>query len=201
LLGRISQYDYEKEYQNMEFLPEFRLGWLNGWLLLALLVLTDGILFLVFRKDVVNRLFDRSGWTRQQKVLTFIGKLLALTVVIMIILTPLKIGSSIFILGLGIVAVGLVALVKALFDFRNSPANLPATEGVYRITRHPQNIASSIVILGCTIAIGSWLAMIVFILARVFLHANLVAEEEACVRVYGQVYRDYMARVPRYLFF
>jgi protein-S-isoprenylcysteine O-methyltransferase Ste14 len=183
----------------MEFLPQFGLGWLSGWLLLALLVLTDGILFLVFRKGVVNQLFDRSGWTHQQKVLTIIGKLLALVAVIMIVLTPLKIGSSVFILGLGIVVVGLAALVKALLDFRNAPDNLPATEGIYRITRHPQNIASSVVILGCTIAIGSWLAMIVFVVARVFLHANLVAEEEACVRLYGQVYQDYMARVPRYL--
>ena len=86
-------------------------------------------------------------------------------------------------------------------EFLHSPANLPATEGIYRITRHPQNIASSVVILGCTIAIGSWLAMIVFVVARVFLHANLVAEEEACVRIYGQVYRDYMAQVPRYKLF
>jgi hypothetical protein len=47
----------------MEFLPEFKLVWLGGWLLLALLVLTDGVLFLAFRKDTVTRLFDRSGWT------------------------------------------------------------------------------------------------------------------------------------------
>jgi protein-S-isoprenylcysteine O-methyltransferase Ste14 len=185
----------------MELLPDFQLGWLNGGLLLALLVLTDSILFLLFQRGVVNRLFDRSGWTNRQKVLTALGKLLALAVVIMIILTPLKIGSALFIVGLGLVGVGLITLVKALIDFRNTPPNLPATDGVYQFTRHPQNLASSVVILGCTIAIGSWIALITFIVARVLLHINLVAEEEVCIREYGDVYRDYMTRVPRYLFF
>lgn len=158
-------------------------------------------MFLVFRKGVVTRLFNRSGWTRQQKVLTILGKLLALAVVIMIIFTPLKLGSSAFIVGLGLVVLGLIALVKALIDFRNTPPNLPATHGIYSFSRHPQNLASSVVILGCTIAIGSWFALITFVIARIFLHTNLVAEEEVCLREYGQIYRDYMICVPRYLFF
>ena len=184
----------------MELLPAFQLGWLNGGLLLALLVLTDGILFLLFQRGVVTRLFNRSGWTRRQQVLTVLGKLLALAVVIIIILTPLKIGSSIFVAGLGLVVVGLIALVKALVDFRNTPPNLPTTHGIYGFTRHPQNLASSVVILGCTIAIGSWIALITFVVARMLLHVNLVVEEEVCLREYGEVYRDYMTRVPRYFF-
>jgi protein-S-isoprenylcysteine O-methyltransferase Ste14 len=185
----------------MEFLPDFRLGWLNGWLLLGLLVLTDGVLFLAFRKNTVERLFDRSGWTKWQIVITVIGKLLALVVVLMIIFTPLKLGSYVFIIGTMLVGVGLIVLVKALLDFRNSVPDQPVTQGIYRVTRHPQNLASSMVILGCTIAIGSWFSLILFVVARIFLHANLVAEEEVCLREYGDAYRDYMKQVPRYLFF
>ena len=185
----------------MEFLPDFRLGWLNGWLLLGLLVLTDGVLFLAFRKNTVTRLFDRSGWKRWQIVITVIGKLMALVAILMIIFTPLKLGSYVFIIGTMLVGVGLIVLVKALFDFRNSVPDQPVTQGIYRVTRHPQNLASSMVILGCTIAIGSWLSLILFIVARIFLHANLVAEEEVCLREYGDAYRDYMKQVPRYLFF
>ncbi|MFO8036668.1 MAG: isoprenylcysteine carboxylmethyltransferase family protein [Anaerolineales bacterium] len=185
----------------MEFLPDFRLGWLNGWLLLGLLVLTDGVLFLAFRKNTVERLFDRSGWSKWQIVITVIGKLLALVTVLIIIFTPLKLGSYVFIIGTMLVGVGLIVLVKALLDFRNSDSDQPVTQGIYRLTRHPQNLASSMVILGCTIAIGSWLALILFVVARILLHANLVAEEEVCLREYGDAYRDYMNKVPRYLFF
>jgi protein-S-isoprenylcysteine O-methyltransferase Ste14 len=185
----------------MEFLPDFRLGWLNGWLLLGLLVLTDGVLFLAFRKNTVARLFDRSGWKKWQIIMTVIGKLLALVVILMIIFTPLKLESYVFTIGTMLVGVGLIVLIKALLDFRNSVPDQPVTQGIYRITRHPQNLASSMVILGCTIAIGSWFTLILFVVARICLHANLIAEEEVCLREYGDAYRDYIKQVPRYLFF
>jgi protein-S-isoprenylcysteine O-methyltransferase Ste14 len=185
----------------MEFFPSFQLGWLNGGLFLALLVLTDGILFLVFQKQVVKRLFDRSGWTRFQQMVTVIGKILALVIVVIIILTPLKLGSPVFVIGCGLVVIGLAGLIKALFDFRDTPEGHPATRGLYQVTRHPQNMASSLVILGCTIAIGSWFALIAFLAARVLLHTNLVAEEDICLKTYGESYREYMTQVPRYPFF
>jgi protein-S-isoprenylcysteine O-methyltransferase Ste14 len=185
----------------MKFFPAFQLGWLNGGLLLVLLVLTEGILFLVFQKQVVKRLFDRSGWTRRQRILTLIGKILALATVMIIILTPLKLDSPAFVIGCVLVGLGLVGLIKALIDFRNTPADQPATRGIYRFTRHPQNLASSTIILGCTIAIGSWFGMIIFFVARILLHANLVAEEEVCLKIYGDSYREYMRQAPRYLIF
>jgi protein-S-isoprenylcysteine O-methyltransferase Ste14 len=185
----------------MEFFPKFQLSWSNGGLLLAVLVLTDGILFLAFRKQVVKRLFDRSGWTRRQKNITLIGKILALATVTIIIFTPLKLDSPVFFIGCGLVFLGVVGLIKALFDFRNTPADQPATQGIYRFSRHPQNMASSIVILGCTIAIGSWFGMITFFIARFLLNVNLEAEEEVCLQVYGDSYMEYMRQVPRYFIF
>jgi protein-S-isoprenylcysteine O-methyltransferase Ste14 len=185
----------------MEWLPELKWGWLNGGLLLALLVVTDGILFLAFRRETVERLFDRSGWNRWQVIITVAGKLLALVTIVLIVFSPLKLGNPVFIVGLVLVGLGLIGLVKALFDFRSAPPDQPVTHGIYRFSRHPQIIASSIVILGSTIAIGSWLALFLFILARIFLHANLVAEEEVCLREFGDAYLRYMERVPRYLFF
>jgi protein-S-isoprenylcysteine O-methyltransferase Ste14 len=185
----------------MDLIPDLRLGWLNGWLLLGLLALTDGILFLVFPKNSVTRLFDRSGWSTWQIIFTVIGKLLTLVTVLMIIFTPLKVGSYVFIIGSVLVIIGLLALVKALNDYRNTPPDQPVTNGIYRISRHPQNFASSLVILGSTIAIGSWLALMIFLGARIFLHANLVAEEDVCLREYGKDYREYMNQVPRYICF
>jgi len=185
----------------MEWLPEFKWGWLNGGILLALLVVTDGILFLAFRKETVERLFDRSGWTRWQVIITVVGKLLALVTVVLIVFLPLKLGNPVFIVGVVLVGLGLIGLVKALVDFRSVPPDQPVTHGIYRFSRHPQNIASSTVILGSTIAIGSWIALFLFILARIFLHANLLAEEEICLKEYGEAYLRYMEQTPRYLLF
>lgn len=173
----------------MELLPRMAFGWLNGWLLLALLGLTDGILFLIFPREVVARLFDRSGWSDRQIVLTVIGKLFALACLFLIIFTPLKIGSPVFVTGVIIVVLGLTGLVKALVDFRNATPDGPVTRGIYRVSRHPQILMSSLVILGVCIAVGSWLAVLFLVLARVFGHFSIVAEEEVCLEQYGESYR------------
>jgi len=62
----------------MELIPVFRLGWLNGWILLVIEFLIEGFLLLVFPKDVVARLFDRSGWSVKQRLFLIAGKVFSL---------------------------------------------------------------------------------------------------------------------------
>jgi protein-S-isoprenylcysteine O-methyltransferase Ste14 len=185
----------------MELTPDLSFGWLNGWLALVLLSLTEGVLFLVFSKKVVARLFDRSGWSPKQKVFTIAGKLCALICLVLITLTPLKIGNLVFIIGAFLVALGLIGLVKALFDFKNTPLDEPVTRGLYRVSRHPQIVMASVVLLGACIAIGSWPALVMLVAARLLSHLGIVAEEEICLKQYGDAYRAYLKRVPRYFVF
>src|SRR4030065_1990974 len=150
----------------MELFPELKIGWLNGWLVIILLALTDGIIFLTFPKKVVRRLFDRSGWSEQQRAFTIAGKLCALVCLVLITLTPLKIRNMVFIIGAILIVLGLIGLVKALFDFKDTPLDEPVTRGLYKISRHPQIVMSSLVLLGTCIAIGSWLALAFWTTAR-----------------------------------
>ncbi|MBN1876023.1 MAG: isoprenylcysteine carboxylmethyltransferase family protein [Anaerolineae bacterium] len=185
----------------MELFSELKLGWLNGWIFLGLLCLIDGICFLVFPKAVVKRLFDRSGWSQKQVVFTVIGKVCALVCLFLLIFTPLKIGNAIFILGAGVAALGLIGLAIALFNYRNTPFGEPVTRGLYKISRHPQIVMASVVLLGACIAIGSWSAVIALTIARILSHFGILAEEEICLKQYGDSYQTYMQRVPRYFVF
>ncbi len=185
----------------MELFPELRFGLLNGWIFLGLLCLVDGICFLVFPKDVVKRLFDRSGWSQKQVVFTVIGKLCALVTLFLIVFTPLKLGTFVFTVGAIIAALGLVGLLVALLNFKNTPFGQPVSQGLYRISRHPQIVMASTVLLGACIAIGSWTALIALAIARILSHFGLVAEEEICLKQYGDSYRAYVQRVPRYFVF
>jgi protein-S-isoprenylcysteine O-methyltransferase Ste14 len=121
----------------MELIPTLEIGWLNGWVLLAFEFLIQGFLLLIFPKNVVSRLFDRSGWSVKQRVFTIIGKLFSLACLILIIQTPLKINSSAFIVGLILYAIGLVGLVVAMLNFKDTPLNQLVTKGIYKISRHP----------------------------------------------------------------
>jgi hypothetical protein len=72
----------------MELIPALEIGWLNGWILICLLYLIYGILLWAFPKDVVARLYDKSGRTKRQKFLIYIGSFLAFVYFILIIFTP-----------------------------------------------------------------------------------------------------------------
>jgi len=185
----------------MEWMPSSNLGWLNGWIPLALLSLTDACVFLLFPKKVVRRLFDRSGWSKRQVLFTTIGKLLALGCLVMLFFTPLKIQSILFPLGMLIVLLGLSGMLIALFNFKNTQQDEPVSRGLHKISRHPQIVMSSLVLLGACIAIGSWSALLLLFFARLFSHFSILAEEEICLKQYGEVYREYMQQVPRYFLF
>jgi protein-S-isoprenylcysteine O-methyltransferase Ste14 len=185
----------------MELFPTLKLGWFNGWIALVLLVLVDGFLFLIFPKPVVKRLWDRSGWNPKQTVFTVLGKLVAAGGLILILCTPLKLGTPVFSLGAALVLAALAGLAKALFDFRNTPPDQPVSRGIYKISRHPQIVMSALVLLGASIAIGSWTAVILWVISRLLSHAGILAEEEICLKQYGESYRRYMQQVPRYFLF
>jgi hypothetical protein len=90
----------------MELFPALEIGWLNGWVLICLLYFMYGVLLWAFPKDVVARLY-KSGRTERQKILIYIGSLLAFAYFALIIFTPLKIGSDVFIPGILLYALGM----------------------------------------------------------------------------------------------
>lgn len=185
----------------MELFPALKIGWLNGWTLLAFEFLIQGGLLLVFPKAVVARLFDRSGWSSKQQFFTILGKLFSLVCLVLIILTPLKVNTSLFIIGVILYLAGIAGLVTAMLNFKDTPPGQPVTKGVYRFSRHPQIVALFFVFLGICLAIGSWVALIALLLSKVFQHFGILAEEEVCLKQYGDPYRKYLKRVPRYMIF
>jgi protein-S-isoprenylcysteine O-methyltransferase Ste14 len=185
----------------MELFPGLAIGWLNGWLLLAPELLIQGFLLLVFPKAVVSRLFDRSGWNDKQKVFTVLGKLFSLACLVLIFLTPLKINSGIFVVGLVIYVFGVIGLVVSMMNFKDTPLDQPVTRGVYRLSRHPQIVSLFFVFLGVCLVMGSWAALLALILSKLFQHFGILAEEEVCLRKYGESYSTYMGRIPRYFLF
>jgi len=185
----------------MELFPALRIGWLNGWLFVAALGLTDAVTFRLFPKGVVKRLFDRSGWSRKQVAFTLIGKFIALVSLVLIALTSLKIGRLVFEMGLITAAVGLIGLVWALTSFRDTPIDQPVTDGLYRISRHPQIVMSFVVLAGACLGIGSWSALAILVVSHFFSHLGILGEEAVCAQQYGDAYRAYLKRVPRYFVF
>jgi protein-S-isoprenylcysteine O-methyltransferase Ste14 len=185
----------------MEIFPRLEIGLFNGWILLVIEFIIQGSLLLAFPKDVVSRLFERSGWNKKQRFFTVLGKLFSLICLILIVLTSLKVNTWIFIAGLLLYVIGIVGLVFAMINFKNTPLIQPVTRGIYRFSRHPQIVSLFFVFLGICLTINSWPALFALLLSKLFQHFGILAEEEVCLKQYGEPYRIFMERVPRYFFF
>jgi protein-S-isoprenylcysteine O-methyltransferase Ste14 len=185
----------------VKLIPVLELGWLNGWILIFLLYLVYGILLIVFPKAVVTRLHDRSGRGKRHKVVIYIGSSLAFVYFGLIVFTPLAFSTAVFIPGIIMYVLGLVGFVVALLNFRSTPLDKPVARGLYRISRHPQQVAFFVAFIGICMAIGSWIALFIQIISSIFLHARVVAEEKACLERYGDSYQIYMKLVHRYFLF
>ena len=94
---------------------------------------------------------------------------------------------------------GLVGLVLSMLSFRDTPMSEPVTRGLYRVSRHPQLVALFILFAGMCLAVGSWPALFALAISRALQHFGILAEEGACLAQYGDSYRAYLERVPRYL--
>jgi protein-S-isoprenylcysteine O-methyltransferase Ste14 len=185
----------------MEWFPHLSVGWLNGWTMCLVQFIVQGTAIIISPEPVLKRLFDRSGWQVRQRLFFRAGKLFSLVCLFLIIFAPLKTGSSVFYIGLVIFTVGLVGIVVALKNYKDTPLDQPVTRGLYRISRHPQVVAAVVAILGICVAVGSWAAVLALLASHLLQHFGILAEEAVCLQQYGESYRTYLKRMPRYFLF
>jgi protein-S-isoprenylcysteine O-methyltransferase Ste14 len=187
--------------ERMELIREFGIGWLNGWILLAAMYTVLGIMRLTFPRETVRKLWDRSGRSKRQRVNAGIASVLSLGCAVLVAFTPLKVGEPVFISGIILFILSLTGLVIAFFNFKNTPLNQPVTSGIYRVSRNPQQVMLLTAFIGMTLAVGSWIALIITVISSVFYHGRILSEEQACLEKYGNSYLEYTKRIPRYFLF
>jgi len=83
-------------------------------------------------------------------------------------------------------------LTLLLANFATTPWDEPIIKGLYRYSRHPMYITSSLFLLGVGIASASWLFLLLSILFAISHFTNAIPEERFCLRQYGEAYREYM---------
>ena len=106
--------------------------------------------------------------------------------------------------GSALIALGIVAIVVFIgsLGFRRScgqEVNVLRTSGVYSVTRNPQIVAGVLIIVGTVLRWPSWYHVGWVILYGVMAHLMVITEEEHLRDVFGEPYREYCRRVPRYV--
>jgi protein-S-isoprenylcysteine O-methyltransferase Ste14 len=187
----------------MSAVPIFEIGVWNAWIFMVLLFLPT-ILIQMMTKEAQTKF--NQGWA--SKKWSKAGRLAALSTHIVIlpltliysIFLPLKIDTVWFYVGLAVCIIALSIYFMAGFNIvKTQIVNAPITKGIYRFSRHPIYLGGFLLFLGIGIACASWL-FILFALAWIILWIIAVPSEESDVsKKYGNTYREYMKRTPRWI--
>jgi protein-S-isoprenylcysteine O-methyltransferase Ste14 len=187
----------------MSLIPSFELGLWNAWIFVAPWVFAYMGLTLIlksFRKDRKSTFWKFPSYTRLERVYMLLWFLIYLGLVIYSVFLPLAIGTVWFYIGLPVYLIGLVVVLLAIRTFTVTPVDKPNTTGVYRISRHPWYVGAALIFIGTSIASASWVYLL---LALIWLpptrNVLMIPEERECCERFGNAYREYMNRTPRWI--
>jgi len=183
----------------MTLVPAFEIGVWNAWIFMLYEVLTFPFFFRVARGRAPEDTSQVAAMPKAKRIILYSSKIIYIPALIYSIFLPIKLGTVWFYVGLPITLIGLITSTIVLVNWATSPHGEPVTRGLYRYSRHPMYVTSFVFFLGVSIATASW----VFLLFTLLLTAACVyfapVEEKGCLAQYGNAYREYMNRTPRWI--
>jgi steroid 5-alpha reductase family enzyme len=184
----------------MSLVPAFEIGVWNAWIFMVCSLIPVIFLFmtLVTRGHKEGTAFTAS-FSKMQKNAFSSHQLIYFILIIYSIFVPLKLGTVWFYVGLPVFLVGLIPYAILTANFLRTPLDKPVTGGIYRYSRHPMYVTSFLMLLGAGIASASWIFLLLFVVDIILPHLFVEAEERYCIEKYGDAYREYIARTPRWL--
>ena len=178
----------------MSLIPIFEIGIWNAWILTTLLflfIMLSGLLPKGIGKRITPAKED--GKTRNVMLIVFF------TMMIYSVFLPLKIGTIWFYAGLAVYLIGFAISTAALFSIAATKLGEPFTTGMYRYSRHPIALGTLLPMIGVGIASASWLFLLLSAVLMVISHFLAVTEESATTKKFGDAYKKYMTRTPRWI--
>jgi len=183
----------------MQLIPVFKIGILNAWIFI-LLVLLPLLLVGLFRRGVFEKTdsIHASILTTREKKIFIFSKVILFLVFIYSVFLPLKLETVWFYIGLPIYLLGLILYIIVWVNVTTSPPDKPVTKGLYRYSRHPMYVTFPLIFIGTSIATASWLFLVLSIMLIITHFYNGTIEERECLEAYGKAYQEYMNKTPRW---
>ena len=180
----------------MSLMPAFELGLWNAWIFILPVIVFSIIIGAIFGKRGSG---EDLGLTKKQKIPFIIYLSIVFASYAYTIFLPLKLGTIWFYAGLLVYLLGMFIWILAMLSFYTTPVEKPVTKGVYSISRNPQYVGDFFINISISIACLSWIFLIVAIVAVIFEHNIVASEEHFLLEKYGNAYREYMNKIPRWI--
>lgn len=182
----------------MSLIPVFEIGLWNAWILiLGMASIHFGLSYLIVDRKAA--LFIWPPYNKKEKKLSNILTAAYFAPWVYAIFVPLKLGTAWFYAGLSVYLLGMIFATMGLIVFAVTPLDRPNTSGVYRISRNPLDFGAFLIFVGIGVACASWIFLL-DAMALISLQSVLVmSEERMCLEKYGDAYREYMNRTPKWI--
>jgi protein-S-isoprenylcysteine O-methyltransferase Ste14 len=190
----------------MSLIPAFELGLWNAWIFIVLQFLLNTFFPVLINKATMKKM-DLLAPYRKPKPHHNNKKTLALAThaiimpftIVYSIFLPLKLGTVWFYVGLPICLLSLIVNLLAIIDIVTTPLDNLVTKGVYSISRNPIYFSAFLMYVGIGVACASWIFLLCGVAWIIIWHIAVKAEEHFLLERYGDTYREYMNRTPRWI--
>jgi len=188
----------------MSLIPEFELGLWNAWILMLFVIFSNVLPYVssgwLIDKEVLKKATATDMLLNDtEKKISNILSFLFFALIAYSLFLPLKLGTVWFFSGFLIYLLGAIIETVAMLDFFTTAVDKPVTKGVYRFSRNPIYFGMFLIFGGTGIACVSWVFLLLTAVFIILSHIVTVSEERFCLRKYGDAYREYMNRVPRWM--
>lgn len=183
----------------MSLRPVFEIGLWNAWIFVLLGFLIGPVVGSLINKEAMKKAHVRPPYSKTEEITERVFTLLWIASMVYSIFLPLKLGTVWFYAGLPICFLALVMNLMAGVAFATTALDEPVTKGVYRILRHPADFGGFLSYVGIGIACASWIYLLYAIVGLVLMHIMVEPEERFLLEKYGDSYREYMDRTPRWI--
>lgn len=182
----------------MSLIPAFEVGIWNAWILVLAYFLVPPVLMFLINRKALKKSESAPLSDNLKKIYPLITAIYFLALIYSILL-PLKLGMAWFYAGIAAYLVGLAMYIIAWVNFDIAPLDEPVFNGIYRYSRHPMYLTQFLIFIGVGIATASWLFLLFAVMYVVFSLFRAIHEEGYCLEKYGDAYREYMDRTPRWI--
>ena len=198
----------------MSSIPAFELGLWNAWIFMLYVIFSMILPYLLsgwlIDEKILKKLGSQSKSEKEgtatdtplnetEKKISNITSFLLFALIAYSIFLPLKLGTAWFFAGFPIYLLGAIIMTIAWLDFFTTAEDKPVTKGVYSLSRNPMYFGMFLIFGGTGIACVSWVFLLLTTVFIILSHIFVVSEERSCLQKYGNAYREYMNRTPRWI--
>ena len=190
----------------MSLVPAFEIGIWNAWIFaLAGLFFhaVPPLLAAQFNANMKKKFSEKAPaniyLNKTEKRIDTVTIIILILLLIYTVFLPLQLGTPWFYIGLAIFLLGVIVYMTSVVPWANTPVDKPVTTGLYRYSRHPIYLTIVVQLIGVGIASASWLFLLLTVVLIILFNFSAIPEERGCLEKYGDTYREYMDRTPRWI--